>query len=216
MSIWVGRLSYDARERDIEDLFHKFGRIRRIELKKGFAFVEFEDERDGEDALHELDGVDFLGNRIVIERARGRRRGPSSADRCFRCGREGHWARECRFSPNRNWRSPPPRRRRFSRSRSPPPRRRYSRSRSPRSRSPQRRRSPPPQMRRGASRSPPPRSPRSRSPPTRSPRNRSPPPRSPRNRSPPPRSPRSRSPPARSPIRNDGGSPNGHLPRNDN
>lgn len=37
--IYVGRVPYRARERDIEDFFQGFGRIRDVVLKNGFAFV---------------------------------------------------------------------------------------------------------------------------------------------------------------------------------
>ena len=48
--IYVGNLPPDIRERDIEDLFFKYGRILNIDLKMPkvgppFAFVEFEDKR---------------------------------------------------------------------------------------------------------------------------------------------------------------------------
>jgi len=46
----------DIRERDIEDLFHKYGRIREIDIKTpsrppAFAFISFYDERDAYDAI---------------------------------------------------------------------------------------------------------------------------------------------------------------------
>jgi len=43
----------------LDDAFHKFGRIRKIWVARrppGFAFVEFDDGRDAEDAVHALDG----------------------------------------------------------------------------------------------------------------------------------------------------------------
>jgi hypothetical protein len=48
--IYVGNLPIDVKEREIDDLFYKFGRIRDIDLKipgrpPAFAFVAFEDYR---------------------------------------------------------------------------------------------------------------------------------------------------------------------------
>lgn len=37
--VYVGRLSYQAREKDVERFFRGFGRIRDINLKNGFGFV---------------------------------------------------------------------------------------------------------------------------------------------------------------------------------
>jgi len=149
----TGRISPETRARDLEDVFGKYGRIIRCDVKRGFAFVEFEDDRDGDDALKELDGSEILGHRVVVEWAKGRRRGPSERDKCFRCGREGHWARDCHNTPSRGRRrssSRSPRRRHYSHSprrrhhsRSPKRHKRhYSRSRSP-SPSPSHSRSPP-------------------------------------------------------------------------
>ena len=43
--VYLGGLSHRARERDVEKFFRKFGRIRDISLKNGFAFVDFDDYR---------------------------------------------------------------------------------------------------------------------------------------------------------------------------
>ena len=48
--IYVGNLPDDVRERDVEDIFDKYGKIRAIDIKaKGrapaFAFVDFDDPR---------------------------------------------------------------------------------------------------------------------------------------------------------------------------
>lgn len=37
--VYVGRLSYDCRERDLERFFKGYGRIREILIKNGFGFV---------------------------------------------------------------------------------------------------------------------------------------------------------------------------------
>ncbi|OQR73591.1 serine/arginine-rich splicing factor 4-like [Tropilaelaps mercedesae] len=73
--LYVGRLSHRTRERDLDRLFAPFGKIREILLKAGFAFVEFDDPRDAEDACYELNGRDLLGDRILVEMAKGTERG---------------------------------------------------------------------------------------------------------------------------------------------
>jgi len=70
-TIYVGNLPGDIREREVEDLFYKYGRIMDIDLKipprpPGYAFVEFEDPRDADDAIYGRDGYDFDGYRLRV------------------------------------------------------------------------------------------------------------------------------------------------------
>ncbi|CAG8476518.1 8425_t:CDS:2 [Diversispora eburnea] len=61
--LYVGRLSRSVSERDIDEAFGKYGRIRE---------VDFDDPRDADDAMRALDGVRIPGNddRILVEFAR--------------------------------------------------------------------------------------------------------------------------------------------------
>ncbi|KAG5567735.1 hypothetical protein RHGRI_003055 [Rhododendron griersonianum] len=85
-TLYVGNLPGDTREREVEDLFYKYGPIAHIDLKipprpPGYAFVEFEESRDAEDAIRGRDGYDFDGNRLRVELAHGGRGHSSSIDR---------------------------------------------------------------------------------------------------------------------------------------
>lgn len=86
--IYVGHLPPDIRTKDIQDLFYKFGKVTFVDLKNRrgppFAFVEFEDPRDAEDAVHARDGYDYDGYRLRVEFPRGG--GPSG----FRGGNRGN------------------------------------------------------------------------------------------------------------------------------
>lgn len=73
--MFIGRLNPAAREKDVERFFKGYGRIRDIDLKRGFGFVEFEDPRDADDAVYELDGKELCSERVTIEHARARSRG---------------------------------------------------------------------------------------------------------------------------------------------
>ncbi|MGH0160966.1 UNVERIFIED_CONTAM: hypothetical protein FKN15_009037 [Acipenser sinensis] len=57
--VFIGRLSPHARERDVEKFFKGFGHIREVNLKNGFGFVEFDDHRDADDAVYELNGKEL-------------------------------------------------------------------------------------------------------------------------------------------------------------
>ncbi|CAG8598422.1 11892_t:CDS:2 [Funneliformis mosseae] len=110
MALFIGRLSLDTHPRDLEHIFDKYGRLNRLEVKRGYAFVEYQDERDASDAMKETDGLRVRGNRIVVEWAKNGGRKPAE-NQCFKCGREGHWAKDCRSSRRERRRSKSPRKR---------------------------------------------------------------------------------------------------------
>lgn len=69
--VYVGNLPPDIRTRDLEDLFYKYGKINFINLKDKngppFAFIEFDDPRDAEDAVRDRDGYDYDGYSLRVE-----------------------------------------------------------------------------------------------------------------------------------------------------
>uniref|UniRef100_A0A3B1JDM9 Serine and arginine rich splicing factor 6b n=1 Tax=Astyanax mexicanus TaxID=7994 RepID=A0A3B1JDM9_ASTMX len=71
--VYVGRLSYHVREKDIQRFFSGYGKLLEIDLKN-YGFVEFEDTRDADDAVYELNGKELCGERVLVEHARGPRR----------------------------------------------------------------------------------------------------------------------------------------------
>ncbi|KAH8330249.1 hypothetical protein KR067_000478 [Drosophila pandora] len=80
--VYVGNLGSSASKYEIENAFAKYGPLRNVWVARnppGFAFVEFEDRRDAEDATRALDGTRCCGTRIRVEmssgRSRDRRRG---------------------------------------------------------------------------------------------------------------------------------------------
>lgn len=64
--VYIGHLSYHARERDVERFFKGYGRIRDVMLKNGYGFVEFDDYRDADDAVYELNGKELCGERWIL------------------------------------------------------------------------------------------------------------------------------------------------------
>lgn len=73
--VYIGNLPPDIRQRDLEDLFYKYGHINFIDVKltRGapFAFIEFDDPRDARDAIRGRDGYELDGCRIRVEMTRG-------------------------------------------------------------------------------------------------------------------------------------------------
>ncbi|KAG7015551.1 Serine/arginine-rich splicing factor RS40 [Cucurbita argyrosperma subsp. argyrosperma] len=67
--IFCGNFEYDARQPDLERLFSRYGKVDRVDMKSGFAFIYMEDERDAEDAIRALDRREFgrKGRRLRVE-----------------------------------------------------------------------------------------------------------------------------------------------------
>jgi len=80
-------------------MFSRFGRLSRCDVKRGFGFIEFEDRKDAEDAIKDLNGSTFFNRKIVVEWSgkpkRDATRRPQQQQGCFNCGAPGHWARDC-------------------------------------------------------------------------------------------------------------------------
>merc|ERR1719282_1694771 len=74
--VFVGDLHPNAKERDVEEIFAKFGQLKNCFVAKnpgGFGFVEFEDPADAKEAVKALDGTEINGKKIRTEISHGRR-----------------------------------------------------------------------------------------------------------------------------------------------
>ena len=79
MNIYVGNLPYSVDENDIRELFEEYGTVTSVKLisdretgrLKGFGFVDMEDAA-ANNAIDELNGADFNGRNIKVNRARER------------------------------------------------------------------------------------------------------------------------------------------------
>lgn len=74
-SIFVGNLPYSFEERDVVNLFERFGRLRQVSVpidrytrrNRGFAFIEFEQRADAEDAFNKYNGYEMEGRKMRLD-----------------------------------------------------------------------------------------------------------------------------------------------------
>ena len=79
-TIYVGSLSPEIEEQDVEKLFATYGDVLEVHIfydeegkSKGFAFVEMLNPGQADDAIEGLNGRFWKGRRIRVSEARRRR-----------------------------------------------------------------------------------------------------------------------------------------------
>ncbi|MEY3868351.1 MAG: RNA recognition motif domain-containing protein [Microcoleaceae cyanobacterium] len=109
MSIYVGNLSYQVTQEDITHVFSDYGTVKRVNLPteretgrpRGFGFVEMSTESEEEKAIEALDGAQWMGRDLKVNKAkpreegggggRGNRGGGGGGGRFSRGGGGGHY-----------------------------------------------------------------------------------------------------------------------------
>ena len=105
MRLYVGNLSFNTDEPQIEALFAPLGAVESVKLirdhatgrSRGFGFVEMADA-DGKAACEQLDQQEFEGRRLTVNEAKPQERGGGYAGGgrgngggCGRQKREARW-----------------------------------------------------------------------------------------------------------------------------
>lgn len=80
MTIYIGNLSYDVTEEELKKVFEDYGEVTRVTLPRdaeadrirGFGFVELTSNENEEYAIEELDGAEWFGRRLRVNKARPR------------------------------------------------------------------------------------------------------------------------------------------------
>ena len=82
MRIYVGNLSFNTEEPQLEQLFSTYGAVESVRLirdhatgrSRGFGFVEMADDDAGRNACQALDQQDFEGRRLTVNEAKPQER----------------------------------------------------------------------------------------------------------------------------------------------
>jgi RNA recognition motif-containing protein len=83
--LYVGNLTYNVNESDLEAMFTAFGSVQSAQIivdrdtnrSKGFGFVEMGTEAEAQAAIKGLDGQDHDGRRLTVNEAKPREARPS-------------------------------------------------------------------------------------------------------------------------------------------
>src|SRR5262245_65826378 len=88
MKLYVGNLSFETTENDLQDLFEQHGQVNEVRLmmdrvtgkSRGFAFVTMNDGAQANAAMSALNGQELTGRALTVNEARPReeRSGPRS------------------------------------------------------------------------------------------------------------------------------------------
>ncbi len=94
MKLYVGNLSFDTTENDLQDLFAQYGTVSEAALmqdrmtgrSRGFAFVTMGSASEGEAAISALHGKQVQGRALTVNEARPREERGGNGGRSFSGG----------------------------------------------------------------------------------------------------------------------------------
>jgi RNA recognition motif-containing protein len=80
MAIYVGNLSYKVTQEDLTEIFAEYGSVKRVQLmidretgrSRGFSFVEMNTDAEEDAAIEALDGAEWMGREMKVNKARPR------------------------------------------------------------------------------------------------------------------------------------------------
>lgn len=100
--IYVGNLPENAHSSELQEMFEKYGEVKECDIVKNYAFVHMSSEDEAKTAIEALNNIDFMGSKISVEISHSKvrqRPGMGGKGQCYRCGRQGHWSKECPRNP---------------------------------------------------------------------------------------------------------------------
>ncbi len=91
MKLYVGNLSFETTENDLQDLFEPHGQVAEVALmtdrmtgkSRGFAFVTMNDKAQAEAAMSATNGKELHGRTLNVNEARAREERPQGGNRSY-------------------------------------------------------------------------------------------------------------------------------------
>ena len=83
MNIYIGNISYEVTEEDLQQAFEAFGQVESVRIikdkysgqSKGFGFVEMPAKAEAQSAIEGLNGKELKGRTLNVNEARPRTEG---------------------------------------------------------------------------------------------------------------------------------------------
>jgi len=97
MNIFVGNISFQSEEADLQSIFEKYGEVGSVKIiqdnftgrSKGFGFVIMENGEEAQKAIDELNGYYLQGKNLTVNEARPRTEGTGGGGRSSGGGNRG-------------------------------------------------------------------------------------------------------------------------------
>lgn len=101
--LYIGNLPEATHGPDLQVIFEKYGKVEECDIVKNYGFVHMSNDDEAKVAVDALNNSDFMGSKITVEVSHSKvrpRPGMGGKGQCYRCGRQGHWSKECPRNPS--------------------------------------------------------------------------------------------------------------------